>query len=289
MWRLALLACALFAVGPSSAGVVAPPAVSVSAPQWLDDHTVAFEYAQSSYVQQWYAVRDDGTGFGPASPPPPASGLTGAVARGTKLYGSDGRLLVTDASPQNGFALSPDGSQIVFAAFSGWVYQAGPALYVADTSGTDANIRRISPDVCTLAHAAETTAGRCLDGSDSADRLVGTKHGDIVIAGAGDDVVHAGDGQNVVYGQWGNDTILTGSYVDTVYGGGGDDVIRTGAGEDSSFLGPGRDVVDAGRGPDHVIANDGERDFVDCGPGDDRARVDKRDVVRNCEHVTVIS
>jgi hypothetical protein len=36
-----------------------------------------------------------------------------------------------------------------------------------------------------------------------------------------------------------------------------------------------------------VIANDGERDVIDRGPGDDRARVDKLDVVRNCEHVVV--
>lgn len=271
-----MLACALFAVGPATAGVVAPPAVSVSAPQWLDDHTIEFLYAQGSYVQQWYIVRDDGAGFAPAPAPPPARDHPRPIVAVDRF--------VTGASPEDGFDVSPDGSQLVFASWSGWVYQSGPALYVADTGGVDANIRRISPDVCTLAPSS-----RCVDGTDGPDRLVGTKRGDIVIGGAGDDVVHAGDGQNVVYGQWGNDTILTGSYVDTVYGGGGNDVIRTGAGEDFVFPGSGRDIVDAGRGPDHVIANDGERDAVDCGPGDDRARVDEYDVVRNCEHVTVVS
>jgi Ca2+-binding RTX toxin-like protein len=287
--RLVVLLCSLCTVGPASAGVVSPDTVAASAPQWVGDHVIAFEYSQSSYVGRWHEVRDDGTGFAPTAAPPPTGGPTGAVARGTKLYGSDGRLLVSDASPQFGFAVSPDGSQIVFAAWSGWGNQRGAALYVASTSGADASIRRLTPDVCTVVQFAHTAGSLCLDGTDGPDRLAGTKRGDLVIAGAGDDVVHAGDGQNVVYGQWGDDTILSGSYVDTAYGGGGNDVIRTGAGEDSIFPGPGRDVVGAGRGPDHLIANDGERDVIDCGPGDDRARADRVDVVRNCEHVTVVS
>jgi len=192
--------------------------------------------------------------------------------------GSQPRLVLTGASSFGGLAVSPDGTQIAFAAEYHAPYVEGSTLYVASLDGLDRDLRRLSPDAC---------SGGC--GTDGPDRIVGTKQGDLIIAGAGDDVIHAGDGQNVVYGQWGNDTILTGSYVDTVYGGGGNDVIRTGAGEDTIFPGPGRDVVDAGRGPDHVIANDGERDVVDCGPGDDRARADPHDVVRNCEHVTVVS
>jgi hypothetical protein len=39
-------------------------------------------------------------------------------------------------------------------------------------------------------------------------------------------------------------------------------------------LGPGRDRVFAGAGPHAVVANDGQRDLIDCGSGDDRARVD---------------
>jgi Ca2+-binding RTX toxin-like protein len=175
-------------------------------------------------------------------------------------------------------AVSPDGTQIAFAAEYGAPHVYGSSLYVARLDGLDRDVRRVSPDAC---------SGGC--STDGPDHIVGTKVGDLIIAGAGDDVIHAGDGQNVVYGQWGNDTILTGSYVDTVYGGGGNDVIRTGAGEDFIFPGPGLDTVAAGRGPDHVIANDGERDVIDCGPGDDRARVDKLDVVRNCEHVAVVS
>jgi Ca2+-binding RTX toxin-like protein len=70
-----------------------------------------------------------------------------------------------------------------------------------------------------------------------------------------------------------------------VYAGGGNDVVRSGGGADTINPGPGRDLVLAGAGSDHIIANDGERDVIDCGPGDDGVRADSRDLVRNCEHV----
>jgi sugar lactone lactonase YvrE len=194
--------------------------------------------------------------------------------------GTRPRRILTGYSSPGGLAVSPDGTQLAFTASFSAPHVYGSALYVAVLGGLDQDVRRISPDICSVRGCPDT------DGPDS---LVGTKAGDLIIGGAGNDGVRAGDGQNVVYGQWGDDTILTGSYVDTVYGGGGNDVIRTGAGEDFITPGPGRDVVDAGRGPDHVIANDGERDVIDCGPGDDRARVDRIDVVGSCEHVTVVS
>jgi Ca2+-binding RTX toxin-like protein len=191
-----------------------------------------------------------------------------------RVDGTRARRVVTGASSVGGLAVSPDGTQLAFTALFGSAWGHGSTLYVARLDGLDSDVRRLSPDLCGC-------------GTDGPDRIIGSKVGDLLIGGAGDDVIHAGDGQNYVYGQWGNDTILTGSYYDTVWGGGGNDVIRTGAGEDTIYPGPGRDVVDAGRGPDHVIANDGERDVIDCGPGDDEARVDKIDVVRNCEHVTI--
>jgi hypothetical protein len=52
-------------------------------------------------------------------------------------------------------------------------------------------------------------------------------------------------------------------------------------------LSPGNDIVFAGRGPDYIYANDGQRDVIDCGPGDDRVRADKIDLLRNCEHVHI--
>jgi Tol biopolymer transport system component len=64
---------------------------------------------------------------------------------------------------------------------------------------------------------------------------------------------------------------------DLVHGFAGDDTIEGRAGDDALFGGP---------GADRLLARDGLRDSVDCGPGRDLAVVDRRDVVRGCERVT---
>jgi Tol biopolymer transport system component len=64
---------------------------------------------------------------------------------------------------------------------------------------------------------------------------------------------------------------------DLVYGFAGDDTIEGRGGDDALFGGP---------GADRLLARDGRRDTVDCGPGRDLAVVDRRDVVRACERVT---
>lgn len=58
-------------------------------------------------------------------------------------------------------------------------------------------------------------------------------------------------------------------------------------GPDRITGGGGRDRLLGGRGRDFLLAADGERDLVDCGPGRDRAVVDRRDRVRGCERVRV--
>ena len=100
-------------------------------------------------------------------------------------------------------------------------------------------------------------------------RIVGTKGPDYLTGGGYDDVI---------YGEGGNDTIFGGAGDDKLYGGPGNDVITGGPGEDKIYGGPGSDTI---------YADDGERDFVDCGPGRDRAVVDAVDVVKNCEVVTI--
>jgi Ca2+-binding RTX toxin-like protein len=82
----------------------------------------------------------------------------------------------------------------------------------------------------------------------------------------------------VIIGLAGNDTLL---------GGAGDDVIEGGPGNDVIVGGPGADRLYGGPGSDTIYANDGERDYVDCGPGVDRAVVDAVDIVKNCEVVVV--
>ena len=74
-----------------------------------------------------------------------------------------------------------------------------------------------------------------------------------------------------------------------IHAGAGYDTIRSGGGSDTINPGPGRDQVFAGKGDDHIVANDDERDVIDCGPGYDTAVADRIDVLQNCEHVVYAS
>lgn len=98
-------------------------------------------------------------------------------------------------------------------------------------------------------------------------RIVGTAGGNYLAGGAHDDVI---------YGLGGNDTLLGGAGDDRIYGGAGNDVITGGAGADRLFGGPGSDTI---------YAADGERDYIDCGPGRDRVVADSFDITVNCEVV----
>ena len=75
--------------------------------------------------------------------------------------------------------------------------------------------------------------------------------------------------------------VSTGS-ADTISAKGGDDVVRGLRGEDK---------IRGGRGSDFLYSEDifsqsgAFRDVVDCGPGNDRASVDFRDRVVDCEEV----
>lgn len=98
-------------------------------------------------------------------------------------------------------------------------------------------------------------------------RIVGTAKGEYLAGGGHDDTI---------FGLGGNDTLLGGAGDDRIYGGAGNDIITGGSGADHLY---------GGAGSDTIYAVDGERDFVDCGAGNDRAVVDAVDKVVNCEVV----
>jgi Ca2+-binding RTX toxin-like protein len=100
-------------------------------------------------------------------------------------------------------------------------------------------------------------------------RIVGTNMGEYLAGGGHDDVI---------FGLGGNDTLLGGAGDDRIYGGSGNDVITGGSGADHLY---------GGGGSDTIFAADGERDFIDCGPGNDRAVVDSVDKTVNCEVVVI--
>jgi Tol biopolymer transport system component len=118
--------------------------------------------------------------------------------------------------------------------------------------------------------------------SDATEPVLGVpphRRGRRIVGTNGPDYLTGGGYDDVILGEGGNDTIFGGAGDDRLYGGPGNDVITGGPGEDKIYGGPGSDTI---------YADDGERDFIDCGPGRDRAVVDSVDVVKNCEVVTIV-
>lgn len=72
---------------------------------------------------------------------------------------------------------------------------------------------------------------------------------------------------------------------DVLEGGAAAEFLGSKRGDDLVIGGEGRDVIDAGLDDDRVHAEDGERDVVECGEGEDVARTDRFDIVHGCERV----
>lgn len=140
-------------------------------------------------------------------------------------------------------------------------------------------------------------------GTDGVDVLGGTAEAETIDVLAGDDLVTALSGKDVVYGREGNDE-LDGHYgSDTVYGGPGADLLYGANHSDTVYGGKGADRIRAeaydsepiganpvdrsyGQGDnDRIVAFDGYRDRIDCGPGREDVVVYDRnlDTVKNCE------
>jgi hypothetical protein len=117
------------------------------------------------------------------------------------------------------------------------------------------------------------------------DELSGGDGEDHLHAGAGDDSLSGGDHADLLHGRRGDDRSLGGDGSDDVLGGKGDDFSHGGDGGDQVFDDQGADHLRGGRGNDRFWAHDGDRDRIDCGPGEDIALIDRRDVASDCEHV----
>jgi len=134
---------------------------------------------------------------------------------------------------------------------------------------------------------------RALSGADTVDAKAGR---DLVNAGRGKDTVQAGAGRDIVLAGFGDDTVDGGPGpdlifaqrgVDTISGGDGPDVLWALARKDvTKQADEPADTLDGGAGHDRFHVRDGEPDKVTCGPGFDRVRADRKDVVANdCEQV----
>ena len=127
-----------------------------------------------------------------------------------------------------------------------------------------------------------------LDGNDGNDTLVGRGAEDDVSGDTGDDTARGSGGDDTVEGGDDDDRVQGGTDQDHVDGGSGKDLVRGVGGEDKVVGGTGKDTIRAGGGNDKVNSVDGFKDKVKCGLGNDRAKVDDKDVVNDdCNHVSV--
>jgi hypothetical protein len=114
----------------------------------------------------------------------------------------------------------------------------------------------------------------------------GTSGGDRITGAAYDDYLTGRAGDDCLIGRAGDDILGGGDGDDDIDGGPGSDLVRGDAGDDRLAGGRGDDRFEAGPGNDRIDAVDGQRDVVRCGPGRDRARVDRVDSVAGCERLT---
>jgi Tol biopolymer transport system component len=118
-----------------------------------------------------------------------------------------------------------------------------------------------------------------IEGTNGADRLVGTPGSDLIRGLAGNDRIIGKAGADILCGNGGKDRIVGGKGVDVMFGGGDRDVLFGGRGGDRIFGekgddrllgGSGRDYLDGGRGDDRMTGGAG-RDSIHGGPGKDTA------------------
>jgi Ca2+-binding RTX toxin-like protein len=136
-------------------------------------------------------------------------------------------------------------------------------------------------------------------GTNRADRITGTNIADRIIGLGGNDRLDGGRGNDCIEGRTGGDNMSGGLDNDKIYGSTGNDHLNGGPGSDYMSAGSGNDTINAAFGKDRALGGSG-RDFiniatagpaasVDCGPGNDVARINNNEKKRNtgCERVAV--
>ena len=136
-------------------------------------------------------------------------------------------------------------------------------------------------------------------GTNKADRITGTNIADRIIGLGGADKLDGGRGNDCIEGRSGGDNMSGGLDNDKIYGSTGNDHLNGGPGADYLSAGSGNDTINAAFGRDRALGGSG-RDFiniatagpaasVDCGSGNDVARINNNEKKRNknCERVAV--
>ncbi|MGH1367279.1 MAG: calcium-binding protein [Maritimibacter sp.] len=103
---------------------------------------------------------------------------------------------------------------------------------------------------------AETGFEFTMRGGD--DTVIGSRHADDVVLGAGNDNASLADGDDIAQGGAGNDNIFGGTGNDTVSGGRGDDWLQGHGDDDWLFGDGGDDVIEGGYGDDNIFGGAGD-------------------------------
>jgi Ca2+-binding RTX toxin-like protein len=112
--------------------------------------------------------------------------------------------------------------------------------------------------------------GLFIEGTDGADRLIGTNRDDLFVGKDGDDTIRAlggddsivgGDGNDLIFGGYGNDVIEAGAGNDLIFGEFGDDYINGSGGDDTIYGGKGDDTIVGGKGSDLMFGGGGKDIF----------------------------
>ena len=130
-----------------------------------------------------------------------------------------------------------------FAGFDSFTY----TLTDADSLTTTATVY-----VAVGGNIVSGTSGNdsSLNGSNSADVILGLAGNDTITALDGDDIVYGDAGADTIYGGNGADTIYGGDNNDHLYGGAGNDTLNGGAGNDNFYADSGTDMYYGGSGSD---------------------------------------
>ena len=99
------------------------------------------------------------------------------------------------------------------------------------------------------------------EGTSSANRMIGSRYGDLMNGNNGDDVIVSGNGKDVLQGGNGNDKLAGGNGSDKLIGGAGNDALNGGSGDDWLTGGSGEDKFIVSKGRDTItdyIADEGD-------------------------------
>ena len=126
-----------------------------------------------------------------------------------------------------------------------------------------------------------------MNSGEGHDTIEGNSGNDVALGGTHNDRVNGGSGRDRLSGEAGNDRLSGASGNDSLSGGAGNDTLSGSSGNDKLSGGSGKNRYSGGSGNDTIKArNRRGRETVDCGPGRDRATVDRGDRVKRCERVS---